>query len=105
MTLLDRPVRSRTRPGRLAAIDAFLGPMPAGSRVIDFGFGEHCTTSLEWAAHLGPEVTLIAVERDAALVQAAQALGSRLQVICGGFDALPGLGPAAAVRVTSVPSW
>ena len=102
MVLLDRPVRSRTRPGRLAAIDAFLGPMPAGSTVIDFGFGESPITTLEWANTLGPAVTVIAVERDVAHVQAAQASASPVTFVCGGFNGLRSLAPAAVVRAMNV---
>lgn len=102
LALLERPVRSRTRPGRLAAIDAFLGPMPPGSTIIDFGFGTAPVTSLEWASHLGPTVTVIAVERDLAHIESARTLNSPLTLVCGGFETLATLGPVSAVRAMNV---
>ena len=107
MTLDDRPVRARTRPGRLAVTERWLAQhepalLAPGSRVIDFGFGETPVTTLEWAAALSPQVTVIAVEREASRVDAARSHGTRLTLVHGGFEALPSLAPVTAVRAMNV---
>lgn len=105
---VTRPVRARTRPGRLAAVDAWLtASEPAlirpGARVVDFGFGETPVTTLEWAQTLPDEVTVVAVEQDAGRVEAArETAAGRLQLVHGGFEALAALAPVTVVRAMNV---
>ncbi len=106
MSLDDRSVRARTRAGRLTIIDQWLALHEAAllhpnATVVDFGFGETPVTTLEWAATLVPTITVIAIERDTARVDAARA-SPRLRALHGGFEALAALAPVTVVRAMNV---
>jgi hypothetical protein len=111
-TLPERATRARTRPGRLARLDAALcawAPRALTRRdgawahapVVDLGFSRPETT-LELQDALGtlpsPPPRVIGVEIDPARVAAARAqVGDRLDLRVGGVD-LP-LGPDEAPRL------
>jgi hypothetical protein len=69
MTLPARPVRPRTRLGRLRFLDAWVQQqvnLQVGERVVDVGFGERPDTVLELAAavrSLRPGLEVVGVER------------------------------------------
>jgi hypothetical protein len=103
---VGRPVRARTRPGRLAALDAWVcheraSVLRLGGRVLDVGYGALPVTTLELAAAVravAPGLEVVGVERDAARVTAVE--GVRL--VRGDFGALAALGPACLVRAMNV---
>lgn len=106
MTPVDRPVRARTRAGRLAALDAWVcheraAVLRPGGVVLDVGFGAEPVTTLELAAAVRavePGLEVVGVERDAARVREAE--GVRL--VHGAFASLAALGPACLVRAMNV---
>lgn len=103
---VDRPVRARTRAGRLAALDAWVcheraGVLRPGGVVLDVGFGAEPVTTRELAASLRavePSLEVVGVEREAARVVEAE--GVRL--VQGDFASLAALGPACLVRAMNV---
>lgn len=103
---VDRAVRARTRPGRLAALDAWVcheraSVLRLGGPVLDVGYGAEPVTTLELAAAVravAPGLEVVGVERDAARVTAVE--GVRL--VHGDFGALAALGPACLVRAMNV---
>lgn len=98
-------MRARTRPGRLAVIDRWLSIherplLAAGHTVIDFGFGATPVTTLEWA--LAVRASVIGIEQDLALFEAARRTHPTLRLVHGSFDTLPALGPVSVVRAMNV---
>lgn len=99
----SREVRPRTRPGRLAPLDAWLleherALLDGRGALVDVGYGETPVTTLEWARSartLNPALTLIGLERRA---QAHAELDLRE----GDFTTCASLGPAAIVRAMNV---
>jgi hypothetical protein len=99
--------RRKTRPGRLAALDALLLRLeadllaaPGQAPVVDLGIGAQPWTTLELAAAL-PGVEVVGVELAADLVAKAQVYARPgLRFVQGSFD-LP-VGPARVIRVMNV---
>lgn len=112
MTGPDRPVRARTRAGRLAALDAWVleyeAPRwseSATRRALDIGFGETPVTTVEWASALQclGAWHITGVERDAARAAEAQRWALESVRFCeGGFDGLVALGPFEVARALNV---
>lgn len=106
----DRPVRARTRAGRLAAFDAWLVAerdtfRAVPLRVADVGFGETPVTVVDLAQALtaaGLAASVLGVEREPARVDAARASAPGLRFECGGFTGLAALGPFVVVRAANV---
>ena len=103
----DRPVRARTRAGRLDGLDRWLTHeavplLEAGGRVIDVGFGVS-TVTVEALARavrrVNPALEVLGLEREPARVPSA---GSSVRLEVGGFDALAQLSGAVVVRVMNV---
>jgi hypothetical protein len=98
-------VKQRTRPGRLAHLDAVLGAeaWAAGARVVDLGFGATPVTTLELRAALPAHVEVVGVEADPDAV--ARALASErpgLRFVVGGFALPPEARPATVIRAMNV---
>ncbi|MFZ5445474.1 MAG: methylase [Myxococcota bacterium] len=101
---LDREVRPRTRPGRLAALDRWLVHEAASlldgrGAIVDFGFGESPVTTLELAAAVRartPTLRVVGIERRVHLPVDGLAL------VAGGFEACAAIAPAAVVRALNV---
>jgi hypothetical protein len=102
----SRPVRARTRAGRLAALDAWVcheraEVLQPGGVVLDVGFGAEPVTTLELAAAVRrcqPALRVVGVERDAARVGRADGVA----LVQGDFASLAALGPACLVRAMNV---
>jgi hypothetical protein len=98
--LPDRPLRARTRPGRLALFDRWLALSPR-RRVLDVGFGETPVTTVELHEALG-QAEVIGVERDEARVMLARTAHPSLRFECTDFAGLAALGPCDVVRAFNV---
>lgn len=98
-------MKSRTRQGRLAALDIYLSerePIRASDVFIDLGFGERPVTTLETANAL-PFGTVIGMEADQRFALAAASSERKgVRFIHGDFSALPLLPRARVVRVMNV---
>ncbi|MFT3710364.1 MAG: methylase [Archangium sp.] len=96
---MSRPVRPRTRAGRLSALDAWLNVesvalLTPGATLIDFGFGESAVTTEEWAeACSGCRVIGI---------DARAASSSRVELVVGDFDACARFAPVSVLRAMNV---
>ncbi len=99
----SRPVRPRTRAGRLAALDAWVTTqaralLDGRGAVVDVGFGLTPVTTLELALAVRgvtPALRVIGVEREA-----HEAPG--LELLVGDFGTCATLGPTAVVRAMNV---
>lgn len=96
---MSRPVRPRTRAGRLSALDAWLvaerpSLVTAGSTLIDFGFGESPVTTEEWAES-APGCRVIGID-------ARPAVSPHVELVVGDFDACSQFGPVSVVRAMNV---
>lgn len=99
-------MRARTRPGRLAALDAWLCHcerelLARGPAIIDVGFGERAITTEELARAVravNPALRVLGVERDPSRV----APHAEVELVHGELPALAALGPACVVRAMNV---
>ena len=101
--IASRAVRPRTRPGRLAALDAWLvaneAPLLDGrGSILDVGYGESPVTTLELALcvrAVNPSLRVVGLERQ-------PATSDELELIAGDFKTCATLGPTAVVRAMNV---
>jgi hypothetical protein len=97
-----RPVRPRTRPGRLRFLDLWvqqLAPLHVGERVVDVGFGERPDTLLELAAAVRavrPGLEVVGVER-----RPASAVEG-VTVVQGDFETVAAMRQVTLVRAMNV---
>lgn len=102
-TAPTRDVRPRTRPGRLAALDAWLleneRALHDGRGVLlDVGYGQAPVTTLEWARSaraLNPALKVIGLER-------RPGTHDELELREGDFSTCASFGPAAIIRAMNV---
>lgn len=90
-------MKTRTRPGRLRALDAWLlhhEPQLSRGPLVDFGFGATADTTLEWARATGAHV--IGIDRHP--VEPVEGLDLRV----GGFEQCEALSGIAIVRALNV---
>jgi hypothetical protein len=112
MPLPPRQIPSRTRSGRLAALDAYLVRYERdllaranGTVVIDVGFGEHPWTTLEMAEafrQLDPSLVVVGLETDEARIERAQAMSAEGLVFMAVTEDLPSRLPAPARLVRAM---
>lgn len=104
MTPPARPVRPRTRPGRLAALDAWLcaegrALLDGRGAVVDVGYGLSPATTLELARAVRavtPSLRVVGVER------AAAPPVEGVELLAGDFSTCASLAPCAVVRAMNV---
>ncbi len=105
MSLPSRPVRHRTRAGRLAALDAWLcaearALLDGRGAVLDVGYGLEPTTTLELARAVRavtPGLRVVGLER-----APLEAAGDELELHTGDFSTCATLAPLAVVRAMNV---
>ncbi|MDX2010833.1 MAG: class I SAM-dependent methyltransferase [Myxococcaceae bacterium] len=98
-------MRARTRPGRLAAFDAWLSLteqslLSAPGTLVDVGFGVSAVTTFELAAAF-PGHHVIGLEADLARLEAARREFVSLDLRAG-LDAVRGLADVRVVRIANV---
>jgi hypothetical protein len=129
VSLASRPVRPRTRAGRLAALDAWLCVearelLDGRGALLDVGYGLEPVTTLELARAVRvvtPGLRVVGLEREVgasavgepgrstvaresrdAELEAAAGLSSELELRAGDFSSCAAVAPAAVVRAMNV---
>jgi hypothetical protein len=102
--LPERPVRPRTRAGRLASLDAWLVAecallLDGRGNLVDFGFGLSPITTQQWAESargLNPGLRVLGVE------QAEHSPAEGVELVKGDFSSCAVLGPTSVLRAMNV---
>lgn len=105
MSVASRPVRPRTRAGRLAALDAWLGAearelLDGRGAVVDLGYGAEPVTTLELARAVRavtPGLRVVGLEREAPAQPS-----SEVELLGGDFTSCAALAPVAVLRAMNV---